>query len=125
MDAGAMSMHPGSTGMGGAGARMCARAGRREQARGEQRQRGKEHPHASDHRLHTITVGRALRRDAAQPFAGPLGSKRICAGAFRIRISFAGTPPTTALSGTSAVTTELVPITQFSPTAAPRSTQAP
>ncbi len=43
----------------------------------------------------------------------PSGRSR---GALRIRMSRAGTPPTTALAGTSAVTTALVPITELSPT---------
>ena len=46
-------------------------------------------------------------------------------GRSRMRISFAGTPPTTALSGTSAVTTALVPTTALSPTVTPRRMQAP
>jgi hypothetical protein len=37
----------------------------------------------------------------------------------------AGIPATTALAGTLAVTTALVPITEFSPTETPRSRQAP
>ena len=46
-------------------------------------------------------------------------------GVSRIRITRAGTPATTALSGTSVVRTELVPITALSPTLTPRRTQAP
>ena len=50
---------------------------------------------------------------------------RIRRGSSRIRITRAGTPPTTALAGTSEVTTELVPITALSPTVTPRRMQAP
>ena len=52
-------------------------------------------------------------------------SYRIRPGASRIRISRAGTPPTTAFAGTSFVTTALVPITALSPTAQPRRMHAP
>ena len=52
-------------------------------------------------------------------------SYRIRPGAARIRISRAGTPPTTAFAGTSLVTTALVPITALSPTAQPRRMHAP
>src|SRR5436190_262946 len=58
------------------------------------------------------------RRRSAQP-------QRNVRGRSRIRITLAGIPPTTALGGTSQVTTELVPITELSPTSTPRSTQAP
>ena len=61
---------------------------------------------------------------AAEPGA-TLSSQRNVRGASRIRISRAGIPPTTALAGTSPVTTALVPITALSPTVTPRSTQAP
>jgi len=46
-------------------------------------------------------------------------------GASRMRISRAGTPPTTALAGTSAATTAFVPTTLLSPTVTPRRMQAP
>jgi hypothetical protein len=60
----------------------------------------------------------------SQPGPG-YSPQRNVRGARRIRMSFAGMPPTTAFAGTSAVTTELVPITELSPTRTPRSTQAP
>ncbi len=63
-----------------------------------------------------LTAGNAEARGQPQ---------RNVRGRSRIRITFAGIPPTTALSGTSHVTTELVPITELSPTVTPRSTQAP
>jgi hypothetical protein len=50
---------------------------------------------------------------------------RIRRGAFRIRMSRAGTPPTTALAGMSFVTTAFVPITALSPTVTPRRMPAP
>ena len=40
-------------------------------------------------------------------------------------MTFAGTPPTTALAGTSLVTTAFVPTIELSPTRTPRRTQAP
>jgi hypothetical protein len=52
-------------------------------------------------------------------------SNRIRCGASRILIRRAGTPPTTALAGTSCVTTALVPITALSPTVTPRRMHAP
>jgi hypothetical protein len=52
-------------------------------------------------------------------------SKRIRVGASRMRNTRAGTPATTALAGTSRVTTALVPITALSPTVTPRRMQAP
>ncbi len=51
--------------------------------------------------------------------------QRIARGASRMRITRAGTPPTTAFSGTSLVTTALVPTMLLSPTLTPRSTHAP
>ena len=51
--------------------------------------------------------------------------QRRVAGSSRIRSRRAGWPPTTALSGTSFVTTLSVPITQLSPTVTPRRMQAP
>ena len=58
------------------------------------------------------------------PPDGPYPHRNVF-GAWRIRIRRAGAPPTTAFAGTSQVTTELVPITELSPTCTPRSTQAP
>jgi len=52
-------------------------------------------------------------------------SKRMLVGASRMRNTRAGTPATTALAGTSRVTTALVPITALSPTVTPRRMQAP
>jgi len=52
-------------------------------------------------------------------------SQRIARGASRMRITLAGTPPTTAFAGTSLVTTELVPMTLLSPTLTPRRMHAP
>ena len=52
-------------------------------------------------------------------------SQRICCGASRMRITRAGTPPTTALAGTSFVTTAFVPMTALSPTVTPRRMHAP
>jgi hypothetical protein len=46
-------------------------------------------------------------------------------GASRILITRAGTPATTALAGTSLVTTALVPTIELSPTLTPRRMQAP
>ncbi len=46
-------------------------------------------------------------------------------GASRMRMILAGMPATTALAGTSLVTTELVPTIALSPTRTPRRTQAP
>ncbi len=63
--------------------------------------------------------------------ARPLGgrdlnhSQRNVFGALRMRMSFAGTPPTTAFSGTSQGTTAFVPITELLPTVTPRRMQAP
>ena len=55
------------------------------------------------------------------PGSGSTGSGHFsCFGASRIRRTRAGTPPTTALAGTSLVTTELVPTTELSPTLTPR-----
>ena len=65
-----------------------------------------------------IEAAAPRRRRLRQP-------QRNVRGASRIRISRAGAPPTTALAGTSVVTTELVPITALSPTVTPRRTQAP
>ena len=60
------------------------------------------------------------------PSAGArIQSQRNVRGASRMRMSLAGIPPTTALLGTLAVTTELVPMTALSPTRTPRSRQAP
>ena len=57
---------------------------------------------------------------------GSTGSgQRSSLGASRMRITFAGTPPTTALAGTSLVTTALVPMIALSPTRTPRRMQAP
>jgi hypothetical protein len=42
-----------------------------------------------------------------------------------MRITFAGTPATTAFAGTSFVTTALVPMMALSPTVTPRRMQAP
>ena len=65
-------------------------------------------------------TGRApeSRAPGVTPSAAPCGSSRI-------RITRAGTPPTTALAGTSWVTTAFVPITALSPTVTPRRMQAP
>src|SRR5690349_14907212 len=52
-------------------------------------------------------------------------SQRICRGGFRMRMTFAGTPATTALDGTSFVTTAFVPMIALSPTVTPRRMQAP
>src|SRR5215203_6204334 len=52
-------------------------------------------------------------------------SQRSSRGPSRMRITRAGMPPTTAFAGTSLVTTELVPITELSPTLTPRRMQAP
>jgi hypothetical protein len=52
-------------------------------------------------------------------------SQRIDSGAGRIRSTRAGAPATTALSGTSLVTTVDVPITTLSPTVTPRRMHAP
>jgi hypothetical protein len=58
--------------------------------------------------------------------SGSTGSgQRSCSGASRILTIRAGTPATTALAGTSLVTTELVPMIELSPTLTPRRTQAP
>lgn len=46
-------------------------------------------------------------------------------GASRMRMTRAGMPATTALAGTSLVTTELVPMIELSPTLTPRKMQAP
>ncbi len=54
----------------------------------------------------------------------PYSQRKVC-GVSRIRITRAGTPPTTAFAGTSLVTTAFVPTIALSPTLAPRSTQAP
>ena len=51
--------------------------------------------------------------------------QRSSLGASRMRSTLAGTPPTTAFAGTSAVTTALVPMTALSPTRTPRRMQAP
>jgi hypothetical protein len=56
---------------------------------------------------------------------GATHSQRIACGVSRMRIARAGVPATTAFSGTCLVTTELVPITLFSPTDTPRRTHAP
>src|SRR5262245_12802750 len=53
-----------------------------------------------------------------------LGQRNSC-GALRMRMTFAGMPATTALAGTSLVTTELVPTMALSPTRTPRRMQAP
>ena len=61
---------------------------------------------------HARTAARSPR-----PFQGSTGfGQRSVWGASRIRITFAGTPPTTAFAGTSLVTTELVPTIELSPT---------
>jgi hypothetical protein len=52
-------------------------------------------------------------------------SQRIERGMSRIRITRAGAPATIAFSGTSLVTTELVPTMLLSPIVTPRSTHAP
>jgi hypothetical protein len=52
-------------------------------------------------------------------------SKRMRVGLSRIRTTRAGTPATTALAGTSRVTTALVPTIALSPMVTPRSTHAP
>jgi len=52
-------------------------------------------------------------------------AQRSDAGASRIRSTRAGAPATTASAGMSLVMTVLVPITQLSPTVAPRRKQAP
>ncbi len=65
---------------------------------------------------------------------GLRGGARLCAdaypqrierGASRMRSTRAGTPPTTALAGTSLVTTAEVPTIALSPTVTPRRMQAP
>jgi NAD(P)-dependent dehydrogenase (short-subunit alcohol dehydrogenase family) len=61
---------------------------------------------------------------AASVHRGPPHRYLIRCGRFRIRISRAGTPPTTALAGTSLVTTAFVPMTALSPTITPRRMQA-
>ena len=50
------------------------------------------------------------RRLGASGRARPGRGQRRCSGASRMRMTRAGMPPTTALAGTSLVTTELVPI---------------
>ena len=57
--------------------------------------------------------------------APALHFQRSCSGASRIRSVRAGAPATTALSGTSFVTTVFVPTMQLSPTVTPRRMQAP
>ena len=58
--------------------------------------------------------------------SGSTGSvQRSSCGASRMRITRAGMPATTALAGTSLVTTELVPTIELSPTLTPRRMQAP
>ena len=64
-------------------------------------------------------------RDATASAGTPVQPQRNVRGASRMRMSLAGIPPTTALLGTLAVTTELVPMTALSPTRTPRSRQAP
>ena len=64
-------------------------------------------------------------RRAPAARAGATQPQRIVVGASRMRITRAGTPPTTALSGTSLVSTALVPTMLLSPTVTPRRTQAP
>ena len=75
------------------------------------------------------TINPMLRRSQVAPRGSASGStgsgQRSSFGASRIRITFAGTPPTTALAGTSLVTTELVPTIELSPTRTPRRKQAP
>ena len=55
--------------------------------------------------------------------ARDLTPSAACRGVSRMRITRAGTPATTALAGTSVVSTALVPMMAFSPTVTPRSTQ--
>ena len=62
---------------------------------------------------------------ALQAVAVPQSAQPKLRGRSRLRISLAGTPPTTASSGTSVVTTALVPTTALSPTVTPRRMQAP
>ena len=68
---------------------------------------------------------RSSRRRSAPGPARPGRASAASSGASRIRITRAGIPPTTALAGTSLVTTELVPMIELSPTRTPRRMQAP
>src|SRR5262245_20569930 len=57
---------------------------------------------------------------------GSIGlDQRSSFGTSRVRMTRAGTPPTTVFAGTSFVTTELVPTMELSPTVTPRRKQAP
>jgi 2-polyprenyl-3-methyl-5-hydroxy-6-metoxy-1,4-benzoquinol methylase len=69
------------------------------------------------------TCGSQRRRSALS--ASIQSPQRNVFGASRMRMTRAGTPPTTALSGTSRVHTAFVPITELSPTLTPRRMQAP
>ena len=68
---------------------------------------------------------RRLRAPAAAGVPRLTYSQRSDSGSARIRSTRAGAPATTALSGTSLVTTDEVPTITLSPTVAPRRMQAP
>ena len=83
--------------------------------------------HAAPRPGRTARASSGRERDAG-PRAAPLPiaqSQRSRLGASRIRSTRAGAPATTALSGTSLVTTVEVPTIALSPTVTPRRMQAP
>jgi hypothetical protein len=71
------------------------------------------------------SLSRPARRVSGYPGSGSTGaSHRRVAGASRMRMMRAGAPATTALAGTSWVTTALAPMIELSPTRTPRRTHA-
>ena len=103
-------------------ARAPLRLGRRRRAdRGGLRRPGRRQRGPPGARRRRAAAASAGRRGRARP--GRASAAR--SGASRMRMIRAGTPATTALAGTSLVTTELVPTIELSPTRTPRRMQAP
>src|SRR5439155_7885935 len=74
---------------------------------------------------HRASAGSPAPRRAGYRGASAGVDQRSRRGRGRIRMTCAGTPATTALSGTSLVTTALVPTIALSPIVTPRRTHAP